>query len=307
MFTLKRLLIAGVAALPIIGSSKLHAGQLLTNVTFDRALFANLNRGEAPPTFAYSSQFVGTNLPASGTITLVQADGGISSASYNFIDDGSVAEFRITTSYSIPGMDAINESGGTNGQSEIPILFTTTQPLHFTLYGLNSVGLAPDGGVVGGIATSLGINSQAFIYDGQAVNMPGPNYNVEIPIADGDIDAGSICSLLPGMYAGGNGGANGFPNNVSGSSTFDFVLTPSDTSVPQPALSIRDEANGSVALLISGLTNQVYELQATTNLSQSWQSVALLTNTTGSVTYSDTPFTNNPTIFYRAVVENVAP
>ena len=77
-----------------------------------------------------------------------------------------------------------------------------------------------------------------------------------------------------------------------------WVTPVNQPSASPPVLSIDADRTISIA----GATNQVYQLQAATDLQvTSWQPLALLTNLTGTVTFTD-PQATNAQRFYRAQV-----
>jgi hypothetical protein len=65
----------------------------------------------------------------------------------------------------------------------------------------------------------------------------------------------------------------------------------------QPFLSIEDST-----IIINGSPGEIYELEATTNLSQ-WESLVTLTNLTGQVEFTDTDAANHSERFYRVEVK----
>jgi len=67
-----------------------------------------------------------------------------------------------------------------------------------------------------------------------------------------------------------------------------------------PSLTASRLASDTVQLTLTGPTNLLYVLQASTNLVQ-WTKIAVRTNLTGSVDFTDSETTNYPQRFYRAV------
>lgn len=71
----------------------------------------------------------------------------------------------------------------------------------------------------------------------------------------------------------------------------------------QPALSVTRLTTNAVEVKLTGETGQKYWLQGSTNLpgTNSWQPLVLLTNVTGTVRYTNSPATNRPGLFFRAL------
>jgi hypothetical protein len=68
-----------------------------------------------------------------------------------------------------------------------------------------------------------------------------------------------------------------------------------------PSLTASRLASDTVQLTLTGQTNLLYVLQASTNLVQ-WTKTAVRTNLTGAVDFTDSETTNYPQRFYRGVV-----
>jgi hypothetical protein len=64
-------------------------------------------------------------------------------------------------------------------------------------------------------------------------------------------------------------------------------------------------AGGQFQLLVTGSPAQQYLIETSTNLAD-WSALATVTNTTGSVIFSD-PSPSGPVRFYRAKVVDLAP
>ncbi len=207
---------------------------LLTGVTFDRELSSVSDRATKPVTTT-SSQFAGTSLPASDTLNLVSASGGVYSATYEFTDNGSTADFRINTSYSMPGSDGFTEESPSS--NTIPIQFTTDQALDYAIQVTNS---AEATGGSAGVSVGDILNGSTSVF----------NFSEQVPpyVVHGTSPTASISLhtgvLLPGTYdlieevsAGGDIPANGEPPSlITGTSSFDFVLTPvNPAGTPEPS------------------------------------------------------------------------
>jgi hypothetical protein len=67
-----------------------------------------------------------------------------------------------------------------------------------------------------------------------------------------------------------------------------------------PRLTASRSASGSVQLTLTGQANLLYVFEASTNLGR-WTKIAVRTNLTGSVDFTDSMATNYPQRFYRAV------
>ena len=67
-----------------------------------------------------------------------------------------------------------------------------------------------------------------------------------------------------------------------------------------PGLPESRSGDGTVQLSLTGQTNLLYVIEASTNLVQ-WTKIGVRTNLTGSVEFADRAATNYPQRFYRAV------
>jgi hypothetical protein len=66
-------------------------------------------------------------------------------------------------------------------------------------------------------------------------------------------------------------------------------------------LAVAKSESGEVQLTLTGQTNLLYVIEASTNLVQ-WTKIAVRTNLTGSVELTDSAATKHARRFYRAVV-----
>lgn len=114
-------------------SSTVNAG-LLTDVYFNQLLFA-ANRDTGTKFFSLS--FSGASLPASGQLNISAPNGGFMGAIYTFTDTGSIAIFDINTLYTVRDSDSLHSQSADGNTT--PILFTTTQPVFYTISVMQNV------------------------------------------------------------------------------------------------------------------------------------------------------------------------
>jgi hypothetical protein len=153
--------------------------------------------------------------------------------------------------------------------------------------------------------------TNATASDGQTVLKADTTYWVGVQLAtDVPWNKGWFflmeCSQIGPLQTDAEGGGVGWsytsddPTKVkAGRVAMNVWVTPvNQPSTSPPLLSI----DADMTISVTGATNQVYQLQAATDLqAASWQPLALLTNITGTVTFTESPATNAQR-FYRAQV-----
>jgi hypothetical protein len=177
-------------------------------------------------------------------------------------------------------------------------------------YASASSGVSCSGGSVTGSADATYDQPHAEYDQSQSINaLVGETISCNVAV-----QAVSLCNVGDPAESNGQAQASADPSiEIDPSYAFKdlFFVEYSQDNLFTPrnpvSLALQNVSNGCATIQLTAPTNHVYELQAATDgLSTNWQAIALATNISGSVIFTNCQAAGYPQQFYRARVVRIA-